>query len=331
MGKDVRRGPESGMLQHRRPEQCMEIEDVLADEMVKLGLGVLAPVAFEIQSQPLAQLGEAAHIADGSVQPDIEELAGRVGNLEAEVRSVTRDVPVGQPRIEPLGHLVGRLRLQMPGAGPVSQILLALPQLEEIMHRGLADRGGARDGGIGIDQIRGRITGAASLAGVAILVLRMATGALALDEAIGQEHFLVRIVILLDAARLDQTPGFQPLIDDAGKLSGFFRMSRIILVELNMKASEIPLMFLLHPGDQGFRRDPFLLSPQHDGCAVGIIGADIMAFMPAHLLEPHPDVGLNIFDEMAEVNGTVGVGEGAGNENFAWGHGVNGLSVWTKG
>ena len=38
-------------------------------------------------------------------------------------------------------------------------------------------------------------------------------GALALDEAVGQEHRLVGVEELLDGARRDQAGGFQVLVD----------------------------------------------------------------------------------------------------------------------
>jgi hypothetical protein len=39
-----------------------------------------------------------------------------------------------------------------------------------------------------------------------------------------------------------------------------------------------------------------------------------------HLLEAHPDVGLDVFDQVAEVDRAVGVRQGGGDEDFA-GHG----------
>jgi hypothetical protein len=37
----------------------------------------------------------------------------------------------------------------------------------------------------------------------------------------------------------------------------------------------------------------------------------------AHLLEAHPDVGLDVLDQVAEVDRAVGIGQGAGNEDLA--------------
>jgi hypothetical protein len=40
-----------------------------------------------------------------------------------------------------------------------------------------------------------------------------------------------------------------------------------------------------------------------------------------HLLEAHPDVGLDVLDEVAEVDGAIGVGQGGSDEDLA-GHGI---------
>ena len=52
---------------------------------------------------------------------------------------------------------------------------------------------------------------------------------------------------------------------------------------------------------------------------MGIVGADVVAFVAAQTLETHPDVGLDVFDHVAEVNGAVGIRQGAGYEYAAFG------------
>jgi hypothetical protein len=42
--------------------------------------------------------------------------------------------------------------------------------------------------------------------------------------------------------------------------------------------------------------------------------------MPLHFLETHPNVGLNVFHQMAEMDAAVGVGQGGSNENFSLVH-----------
>jgi hypothetical protein len=39
--------------------------------------------------------------------------------------------------------------------------------------------------------------------------------------------------------------------------------------------------------------------------------------MAAHSLKTHPDIGLDVTHQMAEVNIAVGVGQGVGDENLA--------------
>ena len=80
---------QASAVQHRRPEQAVEIDDVLADEVVELGIAVLAQVTVEIDSARFAQGLEAGEITNRCVQPDVEELARLAGNLEAEIRRVT--------------------------------------------------------------------------------------------------------------------------------------------------------------------------------------------------------------------------------------------------
>src|SRR3546814_11026260 len=82
--------------QHRRPEQAVEVDDVLADEVVQLGLAAGRKVLEEVRAVAFAQRLEAAQVADRRVQPDVQELARVAGDLEAEVGRVARDVPGAQ-------------------------------------------------------------------------------------------------------------------------------------------------------------------------------------------------------------------------------------------
>jgi hypothetical protein len=145
MRKDLARRAIPGVLEFCRPEQGMEIKDVLADEVIELGCRIRPPVLVEVETLPVAEIAERAHVADRRVKPDVEVLAGRVGDFEAEVRRVARDVPVGQMILalgsQPLLEFVGRFVLQAafclrPAAekglaarvGEPEEIVLGLPQ-----------------------------------------------------------------------------------------------------------------------------------------------------------------------------------------------------------
>ena len=80
----------------------MEIQDVFADEVVELGARLacaFCPPEFIMGGRHIhTALGgqgvEAADIANGCVEPHVEELARRPWDAKAEVRRIARDVPV---------------------------------------------------------------------------------------------------------------------------------------------------------------------------------------------------------------------------------------------
>jgi len=43
-------------------------------------------------------------------------------------------------------------------------------------------------------------------------------------------------------------------------------------------------------------------SPEHDGRPVCVVGADEVHFVALHALEPHPDIGLDVLHDVADVN-----------------------------
>ena len=67
---------------------------------------------------------------------------------------------------------------------------------------------------------------------------------------------------------------------------------------------------------------PSLPGADHDRRAVGVVGADVDAAVPAELLEADPDVGLEVLDQVADVDVAVGVGQGAGDQNPSCAHAV---------
>ncbi len=76
-------------------------------------------------------------------------------------------------------------------------------------------------------------------------------------------------------------------------------------------------MGLLHLGDQLLLADALLPGADHDRRAVRVVGADVDAPLPAELLEADPDVGLEVLDQVADVDVAVGVGQGGGDEDAA--------------
>jgi hypothetical protein len=73
---------------------------------------------------------------------------------------------------------------------------------------------------------------------------------------------------------------------------------------------EIGEVFPVDPVDKLFGADTLFLSAYHNGRTVGVVSAEIKALVAAQLLEADPDIGLEVFDEMAYVYGAIRVWQG---------------------
>ena len=63
----------AGELEHGRPEQRVEIDDVLADEVVLVDVGILQELR-EIDAAIAQVRLETGEITDGGVEPDIDDV-----------------------------------------------------------------------------------------------------------------------------------------------------------------------------------------------------------------------------------------------------------------
>ena len=155
----------------------------------------------------------------------------------------------------------------------------------------------------------------ALLAVVAVLARRLALRAGPLDEAVGQEGAGLGVVELRHLFLFDQ-PGLAqggPNLD--ADFPRFRAVGAAVVVELDLEAGEIGDVGLPHPGDQLLLAEALLPGADHDGRAVGVVGAEVDAPPPAELLEPHPDVRLKVLDQVADVDVAVGVGQCAGDQD----------------
>jgi len=94
-------------------------------------------------------------------------------------------------------------------------------------------------------------------------------------------------------------------------------MGAVIIIVADEKAGEVGEVLFAHFGNHVFGRDALFLCGQHHGRAVGVVGAAVVAFVAAQFLKAHPNVGLDVFDHVAEVDAAVGIGQRGGNEDFA--------------
>ena len=80
-------------------------------------------------------------------------------------------------------------------------------------------------------------------------------------------------------------------------------------------------MFRPDAFDQLARGQAFLLGAQHDGRAVRVVGTHVVGLMTAHALEAYPDIGLDVLDQVADMDRPVGIRQGGSDEDATFGHG----------
>ena len=196
---------------------------------------------------------------------------------------------------------------------------LKLRQIEEIVLRGFFNRRGTGIDRARIDQLIGFVSGAALLAGIAILIHCLALGAGADHKTIGQENLFFRVVELLDGLNLYMAIGLQSTVNQFRQRLVFTGVGAVIVVMADQEAFGIGLVVGIHLLDPAFCAGAFLLGTQHHRRAVGVIGTNVHAVVTHALLKPYPYIRLDLLHHMPQMYLTVGIGEGAGNENFAWG------------
>jgi hypothetical protein len=80
------------------------------------------------------------------------------------------------------------------------------------------------------------------------------------------------------------------------------------VVEAEVEAVEVLLAAGGDLGDERLGRLARLLGRDHDRRAVRVVGADEVHLVALHALEAHPDVGLDVLHDVADVEIRVGVG-----------------------
>ncbi len=91
----------------------------------------------------------------------------------------------------------------------------------------------------------------------------------------------------------------------------------MVIIKADIKRGKVGLVLGFYISNLLFRRVTKLLRFQHDRRTVRIVRTHVSAIHTAQFLEAHPNIGLDIFHQMAEVNRTIGVRQGAGNQDLA--------------
>ncbi len=91
-------------------------------------------------------------------------------------------------------------------------------------------------------------------------------------------------------------------------------MCGVVVVKSDVEGRKVAFMAGLGGGDKGFRRHARFFCGQHDRGAVGVVGANKPGVVSSQAPCAYPDVSLNVADQMAEVQWTIGVRQGGGDK-----------------
>ena len=297
----------------------MEGDVVLADEVVRPGVGVLPEilpgVGLAAAFRPLHGGGQ---VADDGLEPDVDALAFVAFHRERNApRQIAGYGAVFEAALQEAAGGIGYVGTpKLLVANPVQQRLLESRQAQEEV-LGIAEVWRfAANAAPGFHQFNGVKGVAAAVALVAPGALVAAMGADALDVtvgqepgaagAVGQQHGVgVDVVLFLETLEdvLHHPPvvvgvrGGEQVKGDAQALPGIQKL-RVIAIQ----------------DDVG--RDAFLVGAYGDGRAMGVGAGHHQDFVALHAVVTGENIGGQIAaGDVSHVQGAVGVGPGDANEN----------------
>jgi hypothetical protein len=91
----------------------------------------------------------------------------------------------------------------------------------------------------------------------------------------------------------------------------------VVIIEGDAEVGEVCLMLRLNGSNLLLGGHPVFFRFEHDRGTVGVIGTHINTVLATQFLEAHPDIRLDILQQMAQVDGAIGVRQRAGNKNLA--------------
>ena len=89
------------------------------------------------------------------------------------------------------------------------------------------------------------------------------------------------------------------------------------IIEGDIEVGEIAAMLGANPLNQSFGCNAFFARLEHDRRTMGILGTDIVSLVTLKPLKAGPNVSLNVFDQMSQMNRPVGVRQGTGCQDLA--------------
>jgi hypothetical protein len=133
---------------------------------------------------------------------------------------------------------------------------------------------------------------------------------------------------LVDVLRFDEPLAVDRIPDFVAEFAVFGTVGAAVIIEADMKAGEIPFMFGLNFGYQAFFAAAFFPGANRNGRAVRIVGTNVNTAMTAKSLKANPNIGLDVLDQVADVDRPVGIRQCGGDENLAACHNRFAGEIW---
>ena len=119
--------------------------------------------------------------------------------------------------------------------------------------------------------------------------------------------------------QIGNQPGSQQVLINGLRQRDVFRaVGAVPVVVFNQKTVKVLLAASGNVGNELLRRFTGFFGGNHDGSAVGVVSANKIDRVALHSLKAHPNVGLDIFHNMPDVECAIGIWQGSGHENLAW-------------
>ena len=117
----------------------------------------------------------------------------------------------------------------------------------------------------------------------------------------------------------DETRRFEVSVNLLGQFVVFGAVGGVPIVEGNVKTIEVGLAAGCNVGHKLLGGDACFFGGNHDGCAMRVVGTYKMHFMTLHALRTNPDVGLDVFHDVTDVEIAVGIGQCGRDKNLSLG------------
>ena len=296
-------------LEHRREHNAMEHDIVLSYEVHQLGIGALPPL-LPIVRQELDGIGD---IADGSVEPHIEDLAlgafhghgdapvevaGHGARLQASVKpTLYLTVDIGTPFL---------VAFQYPFTEPGLIVLQGKIPVGGLFLYRLC----AAQFGMWVDELFRAEGGSAFLALVAVGILVAAFGTGAHYVTVGEEGLRLRIVVLFAFLR-DELALIVKLAEELRCiLLVNLRRSAAVDIEIDAQGLEAVAYYAVILVHYVLRSAALLAGLDGDGHAVLVAAAHIQHILSAKTEIPHINVSRDVHSgKMPDMHRAVGIGQ----------------------